>query len=90
MKAQMIATAETPVTVTALEGLLSCVLARMSGEFVTSGKLPGAAFPLANVGLLSCVCLEVQLHAVLASEVLIAPGEGACERFLIILKQTVE
>ena len=59
----MIATAETPVTVTALEGLLSCVLARMSGQFVTSGKLPGAAFPLANVWLLSCVrasvCLEI-------------------------------
>lgn len=62
MKAQMIATAETPVTVTALEGLLSCVLARMSGEFVTSGKLPGAAFPLANVGLLSRVCASVCLQ----------------------------
>lgn len=34
----------------------------MPGQFIRTGKLPGAAFPRAFVGLLSCVCPPVRLQ----------------------------
>ena len=62
----MITAAKAPVAVTALEGLLAGVLARVPSQLVASGKLPSAALPLADVGLLprvgASVCLRGELR----------------------------
>lgn len=44
-----------PVTQVALEGFAASVFPQVSGQLVRAGKLPVAAFPAAEVGLLSSV-----------------------------------
>ena len=64
VQAKMITSAETSVTVATLEGFLACVLARVSGQLVASGKLPGTTFPFADVRLFARVCAPVSLENV--------------------------
>lgn len=50
----MVGAGEAAVAVRAAEGLDACVLAEVPGQLVGAGELPGAAFPGAFVGLLTC------------------------------------
>ena len=62
VETKVVRAAEAPVTVAALEGLVSCMLPVVPGQFITPGKFPIAPLPLANVGLFtgmgSSVCLK--------------------------------
>ena len=51
----MVTPGKGPVTQVALEGFAASVFPQVSGQLVRAGKLPVAAFPAAEVGLLSSV-----------------------------------
>lgn len=54
MQGQVVGAGEAAVAVRAAEGFDACVLAEVPRQLVRAGELPGAAFPGAFVGLLSC------------------------------------
>lgn len=54
VQSQVVRTREAAFTVGALEWFDSCVLAEVSGQLIWTGELPGAAFPHALVGFLTC------------------------------------
>lgn len=62
VQSQVVGPGERPVAQVALEGPVPRVLAVVPGELVRAGELPAAAFPVAVVGLLTCVRPEVSLQ----------------------------
>ena len=55
MQTEVVTPGKGPVTQVALEGFAASVFPQVSGQLVRAGKLPVAAFPAAEVGLLSSV-----------------------------------
>lgn len=53
VQGQVVGAGEAAVTVRALEGLHSCVLAEVARQLIGAGKLPRTALPHAPVGLLT-------------------------------------
>lgn len=58
VQSQVVRTGEAAFTVRALEWFDSCVLAEVSCQLIRTGELPGAAFPHALVGFLTCAYRE--------------------------------
>ena len=62
VKCKMVRSGESPVTHFALERFVTCVLSNVTGQFVTSCKLPAAILPRADVRLLPGVRPQVGLQ----------------------------
>lgn len=54
VKRQMVRPGEGALAQVALEGPVSCVFAKMTGQLVWAGEFPSTAFPAAVVWLLTC------------------------------------
>lgn len=55
VQSQVVGPGERPVAQVALEGPVARVLAIVTGELVGARELPAAAFPVAVVGLFTCL-----------------------------------
>lgn len=55
VQSQVVRPGEGPVAEVALEGPVARVLAIVTGELIGARKLPTAAFPVAVVGLFTCL-----------------------------------
>lgn len=55
VQSQVVRPGEGPVAEVALEGPVARVLAIVTGELIGASELPAAAFPVAVVGLFTCL-----------------------------------
>lgn len=62
VEGEMVGPGEGALTQVALEGSVSGVLAEVTGQFIRTGKLPSATFPIAMVRLLACMRSVVRLQ----------------------------
>lgn len=58
----MVRPGEGSVTALALEGAVARVFSVVTSEFIRSGKLPPAAFPVTVIRLLTCVGSQMRLE----------------------------